>query len=180
MTLGDVMTVLMVSKSIRNDCVVDYVSICPSCGKSEQNNIRIPDDLQVNAKKDDKYDGIEKFTLPDSGDVVTCRLMTVADEKYIMERSADDRAKMADHVAHILLPITTIGDGTEEGKVESADEIVTWYNALSPKDADFLEKEQGRRYPQLETDIGHKCDGCGHVYEWSLDLNRDFFRAGER
>lgn len=177
MTLADAMTVVMVAKSIRSACIIDYVSTCPNCGRNEQNQITIPDELQMNAEKKPDYDGFETFTLPDSQDVVKVRLLTIADEKYILGRSEEDRQRMSDHIAHILLPVKEVGEG---GTVDNAEEIITWYNALSPRDAEFLEKEQARRYPQLETNLDHKCDGCGFRYQWSLELTRDFFRAGER
>jgi hypothetical protein len=113
--------------------------------------------------------------LPDSKDTVTVRPITVGDNMYIMDRTPEQREKMPDMLAVILLPIKTVGGGS----VDSTDEILEWYNALSPRDAEFLAKEQGRRHPQLDTTVQQKCEVCGHKYAYNLELNRDFFRAGE-
>jgi hypothetical protein len=176
MVMGDVWTILMVSKAIRTDCVVDYVAICSACGKPEKATIRIPDELQVQGKKAADYPGFEDILLPDSQDTVTFRPLTVGDNMYILERESDLRHKMSDMIAGILLPVLAVGGG----KVENVDEALQWYNALSPKDAEFLQKQQGRLHPQLDTEISHKCESCGSKFNYSLELNRDFFRVGER
>ena len=176
MTMGDVWTVLMVSKSIRTDCVVDYYVRCPRCERGEKATIRVPDELQILGKKAPDYAGVDDITLPDSKDVVTFRPMTVGDNMWIMERDAEKRQKLPDLIAGILLPIKAVGGGS----VDNTDEILNWYNALSPKDAEFLKTEQGKLHPQLDTAVQHKCDSCGEKFTYDLDLNRDFFRVGER
>jgi hypothetical protein len=176
MVMGDVWTILMVSKAIRTDCVISYKAVCPSCGKSDAAVIRVPDELQVQAKKAQDYPGVEDISLPDVGDIVTVRPLTVGDNMLILERDSEKRHQMSDNIAGILLPIKAVNGGV----VESVQEILQWYNALSPKDADYLEKEQGRRHPQLDTAIPHKCDACGNKFVFELELNRDFFRVGER
>lgn len=176
MITGDVWTILMVSKSIQSECVIDYVATCPFCGTETKESIKVPDDLAINSSKPLDYDGSETFTLPDSKDIVRMRWLTVKDEIHILERPDDVRADFPDHLAHLLLPIVEVGGGN----VESRQEIITWYNALSPKDAKAIEVEQKNRYPELKTDLPHLCNTCGKKFTYDLDLNRDFFRAGER
>jgi hypothetical protein len=166
----------MVSKSIRTDCVVEYYVRCPRCERGEKATIRVPDELQILGKKAPDYAGVDDITLPDSKDVVTFRPMTVGDNMWIMERDAEKRQKLPDLIAGILLPIKAVGGGS----VDNTDEILNWYDALSPKDAEFLKTEQGKLHPQLNTAVQHKCDSCGEKFTYDLDLNRDFFRVGER
>jgi hypothetical protein len=176
MVMGDVWTILMVSKAIRNDCVVEYTARCPNCERADQSAIRIPDELQIQGQKKSDFPGVEDITLPECKDAVTVRPLTVADNIYIMERTPAQRAKMSDMIAGILLTIKLVGGGA----VENADEVLEWYNALSPKDAEFLQKEQGRLHPQLDTKVQHKCENCSEKFSYDLELNRDFFRVGER
>jgi hypothetical protein len=176
MVMGDVWTILMVSKAICNDCVVEYIARCPHCERAEQASIRIPDELQIQGKKTAEYPGFENITLPESKDVVTIRPLIVGDNIYILERTPEQRTKMSDMIAGILLTVKAVGGGTVDG----VDEVLEWYNALSPKDAEFLQKEQGRLHPQLDTRVHHKCENCSEKFSYDLELNRDFFRAGER
>lgn len=176
MLMGDILTILMVSKSIRKNCVVEYTATCPKCSRAHAESITIPNDLPVNGKKAPDFKGLESMVLPDCQDAVVFRFLNVGDSLRIEERSADDRKVMSDHLAQILLPIASVGGGTPE----TTDEMLKWYNALSPNDADFLEKEQERRYPRLDTALPHVCDGCQNKFTYDLELNRDFFRAGER
>lgn len=174
--MGDMWTILMVAKSIRTDCVVEYRARCPHCENIEQATIKIPDELQVQGKKSPDYVGHEDIILPDSKDAVTVRPLTVGDNMYIMERTAEQRRIMPDMIAGILLPIKAVGGGT----VDSVEEVLAWYNALSPRDAEELKTAQGRTHPQLDTTVQHKCEVCDGTFTYDLELNRDFFRVGER
>lgn len=176
LTMGDVWTILMVAKAIRNGCVVEYYAKCPTCDRGENASIKVPDELQIVGKKAPDYQGTDEITLTECQDVVTVRPMTVADNIWIIERDADKRAKMPDLIAGILLPVKAVGGGA----VESVDEVLEWYNALSPKDAEQLKTDQGKLHPQLDTTVQHKCDSCGEKFTYDLELNRDFFRVGER
>jgi hypothetical protein len=174
--VSDAWTILMVSKSIRNNCVVEYTAVCPNCNTEHSESVRVPDELEVSAKKELDFSGTELITLPETKDAVKVKFLTIADEISISERSPELRNEMSDHLAHVLLPIIEIGGGA----VENRQEILTWYNALSPKDADYLDRQQGSLYPHLNTDLPHVCDSCGRKFIYSLDLNTDFFRTGER
>jgi len=176
MLMGDILLILMISKSIRKNCVIGYSATCPKCGHAHEEQITIPNELPINAKKDPDFKGLETMTLPEVKDEVVFRFLNVGEALNIEQRSADDRAILSDHLAQILLPVVTIGGGAPA----DVNEILSWYNALSPADAEYLEREQDRRYPRLNTSLPHVCDACQNNFTYELELTRDFFRAGER
>lgn len=173
MPIGDIMTVLMVSRSIRHDCVVEYTATCPHCQRKTIDKIAIPAELAKIGEKKPDYSGSEPLTLPDSQDVVVIRVMTVKDEILISERSPEDKKVMPDATALVLVPIITVGGG----KPDTIQELVTWYEALSPKDASALAKARANISPQLDPDIHIVCDGCQKEFTHTLDLQHDFFRG---
>jgi len=173
MPVGDIMTVLMVSRSIRNDCVIEYTSVCPNCQHKMVDKIAIPAELSKIGEKKADYPGYDEIILPDSKDVVRLRVLNVQDEMVIAERKEEDKKAMPDTEALILAPVLAVGGG----KPESITEITTWYRALSPKDATELSKQRAMIMPQLDSDIKILCDGCQQEYKHTLDLQRDFFRV---
>lgn len=175
MPIGDLLTILMVSRSILSDCVIDYTAVCPHCQRPHPDKVRIPDELVPVGKKNFDYKGTDTITLPDSQDVVEIRVLTVGDEIGISERSPEDKALVPDALATILFSVATVGGGRPETK----EEAITWYNALSPKDAEYLRKMRAQLTPQLDPDLAIKCDGegCGQNFTHTLALQKDFFRG---
>lgn len=172
--IGDVFTVLMASRAIEHSGVVKYTATCPSCGTSETADVRIPDELQPIAQKAQDYAGIDEILLPDSSDVVMVRPPQIRDELLIVQRDAEKRALVNDHIARILAPIVSINDGTPD----NTEEIVTWYAALSTRDSRYLEKREDELTPHLDQAMMHKCAKCNLVYRHPLTLNTEFFRSG--
>jgi hypothetical protein len=173
MPVGDILTILMVSRAILSDCVVSYNAVCPECQMNHADSVAIPDELVPVGKKGADFTGVDSVTLPDSNDVVELRVLTVGDEMAIAERSQDDRAVIPDSLATILFSIATVGGGRPDNK----EEAIAWYNALSPKDAERLRAKRIENTPQLDPDLTIKCDRCGHVFTYRLELQRDFFRG---
>jgi hypothetical protein len=173
MPVGDILTILMVARSILSDCVIQYTSVCPQCNRPNPGKVAIPDELVPIGKKALDFPGYDTVTLPDCKDEVAIRVLTVGEEVRIMERSKDDKALLPDGVATILFSVEAVGGGRPADK----EEALTWYNALSPKDANELRKKRAALTPQLDPDLTIKCDGCGHIFTHTLDLQRDFFRG---
>lgn len=173
MPVGDLLTILMVSRSILSDCVIEYTAVCPQCTRPHPDRIRVPDELTPIGKRSPDFSGVEKVVLPDCGDEVELRVLTVGDEMSISDRSQEDRDLLPDALASILFAVVTVGGGRPDNK----EEALTWYNALSPKDVEFLRKKRLELSPQLDADLQIKCDGCGHQFVHSLELQRDFFRG---
>jgi hypothetical protein len=123
-------------------------------------------------EKAEGYPGFDEIVMPDCQDVVRIRPLTVRDERKIGERDDASKALMTDHVMHILAPIVEINGG----KPDNWEQVLQWFNALSPMDAPFLEAQENLLYPHLETDLPHRCDRCQNEFTHSLDLSKDFFR----
>jgi hypothetical protein len=172
---GDVNTVLLVSRALRYDSVVEYECTCPNanCGNVTREEIKIPDELGRLGEKTSDYPGFDEITLPDCKDVVRLRLLAVRDEKSIMDRDLASKALMSDRVAHIVWPITSINGGSPD----TWEEVQRWYQALSPTDSESIEEQENLLYPHLNTAIPHVCDICRRKFKYSLDFNTEFFRA---
>ncbi len=172
--IGDVNTVLLVSRALRYNGSVEYECQCPGCKFISVETIKVPDELvRVGEKDPNSYPGWDEIVLPDCQDVVHVRPLQVKDEKKLAE---DELLKkiMTEHVAHILMPIVSINDGTPD----AWEQVLAWWNALSPKDAAFLESKENELYPHLDTNLPHICDRCGKKFLHQLDFSSDFFRSG--
>jgi hypothetical protein len=170
--IGDVNTVLLVSRSLRYSSRIEYEARCPSCSNREVHVVKVPDELGKVGEKPAGYPGYDEITLPESADIVYARPLSVRDERLVAERDETSRKMMTDHVMHILMPIMAINGGTPD----SLDQVLQWFDALSPQDAAYLESQQNQLYPHLDTDIPHRCDKCGTEFKHPLDFSQDFFR----
>lgn len=172
--IGDVNTVLLVARSLRYASRVEYEARCPACNNRELESIRVPDELGRIGEKTQDYPGFDEITLPDCQDVIRVRPLTVHDERVINQRDDVSKALMTDHIMHILIPIVSINDG----KPDSWEQALQWFNAISPQDAAYLEAQENQLYPHLDTDIPHRCDKCSTEFRHTLDFSQEFFRRG--
>jgi hypothetical protein len=171
--VGDVNTVLLVARAIRSNSVVEYEAQCPACNNLTEEEIAVPDELGRVGEKAPDYPGWDEIILPDVEDVVRIRPLQVKDEKIITSRDATLRQLVSDRVMHIILPVVSINGGSPDGW----EPLSRWYNAISPSDATFLEEQEIKLFPHLDTNIPHVCDRCGKHFKHSLDFNAEFFRS---
>jgi len=170
--LGDVNTVLLVSRALRYNSEVSYQSSCPSCKRQDTETIRVPDELvKINEKPND-YPGWDMVTLPDCKDVIKLRLLNVKDEKSILAREDTDRVKVPDRIARIIRSIMSVNDSVWD----EPSELVTYYDCLSPKDATYIEEAIEAKEPRLDTTVWHQCKGCGTKFKHELVIDQPFFR----
>lgn len=171
--VGDVNTVLLVSRALRYNSVIEYEAECPYCNFKSQESIRVPDELGRIGEKDADYTGFDEITLPDCEDVVRIRPLRVRDERNIADRDDASRAIMTDHVMRIMTGIAAINGG----EPSAWEEVLRWWGAISPRDAAFLESEQKRLSPLLDSDIPHVCDRCQKKFIHTIEFGKDFFRS---
>lgn len=177
--LGDVNTVLLVSRAIANENVIVYDAVCPYCRASTKERLKIPDQLVKVGEKSSDYAGYDDVTLPLSSDAVRIRPLTVADEKILINRTPEEQDKVSDRVAHILAPILAVSNdikALETCKVDNLVEVLRWYEALHPKDKAYLEDSEDTLYPHLDQKLDHRCDACNKPFQFVLQLDQDFFR----
>jgi len=172
--LGDVNAVLMVSRSIANQSFIEYLSICPKCSHEEMDKIQVPEELQVVAQKAADYKGFDTITLTDSQDVVDVRPLRIRDELQIAGRTPEQRQRINNHVAHLIAPVVSINN-TQPDRIE---ELLEWFESLSPHDAKQLEDFIEASTPHLSQDVPHKCSECGNLWAHRLVLDQEFFRSG--
>lgn len=171
--IGDVNTVLLVSRSIRYSSVIEYEAECPICRHRAFETITVPDELGRAGEKTPDYRGYDEIILPDCQDVVQIRPLCVRDERLLSERDEASRMLMTDHVMRILQPVVSINGG----KPDAWEEILRWFKAISPRDAAFLEQKEGELYPHLDVSLPHQCDRCGKQFKHDLDFSQEFFRS---
>ncbi len=173
---GDVTTVLLVARSLRNDGVLFYTSKCPSCGLTDDESITVPNDLQRVGEKDQDYPGFDKFTLPECEDEITTSPLLVGQEMDIADRSDEDKRNIPSAIAAVLYSIQTVGGSEPEDVVE----LFNWYQAISPSDVALLEDRINTLNPHLNQEIPHKCTKCDTGFSHTLSLDREFFRRRHR
>lgn len=170
---SEVMTVLLSARAMSaGQGAVNYHSTCPSCKHVNVESVTVPDDLEKIGEKAVGYPGYDDITLPDCKDVIRLRPLTVKDEKIILERPTEGRKEVSDRKLRVLMGIVTINDS----RADTLAEMVRYYDALSPLDAKFLEENETKLSPHLNTAIPHMCDECSHSYTHSLNFDTEFFR----
>jgi hypothetical protein len=170
----EVTTILLVSKALASDCIIQYTSVCPHCGNKTEEQIKVPDELEKIGEKSAGYPGYDLITLPIVKDVVAIRPLTVRDEKEIFNRPEHSKRLYSDIEIRTLLRVVHVN----ETKPDTLDELVTWYRALHATDAKFLERQGQLITPHLNTDIVHVCEdpACGREFKHTLTFDQDFFR----
>lgn len=171
--VGDVNTVLLVSRSLRYNSVIEYEAECPHCSFKSVEAIKVPEELGRIGEKTADYPGFDEIILKDCQDVIRIRPLRVRDERNIADRDETSRALMTDHVMRILTGIVAIN----EGEPSAWEEVLHWWNAISPRDCAFLEAEQKRLSPLLDSDIPHVCDRCRKKFTHTIEFGKDFFRS---
>lgn len=172
--LGDVNTVLMVSRSLASKAVIHYVTVCPKCSHESTEKVQVPDELKSIGQKVSGYPGTDLITLKECGDNVEIRPLRIRDELAISTRTIEERQRINNHVAHLIAPVVSVNGG----QPDRIDEILEWYSALPLTDAQQLEEAIDQLTPHLSQELLHKCDDCGHVYTHRLVMDQEFFRSG--
>jgi DNA-directed RNA polymerase subunit M/transcription elongation factor TFIIS len=172
--LGDVNAVLMTARSIANQNRIQYLTLCPKCGHEEVAEIQVPEELKPVAQKPTDYVGHDTVTLDESKEVVDVRPLRIRDEIMITGRSAQERERVSNHIAHIIAPVVTI-NSTQADRIE---ELMEWYESLPPHDSKQLEVFIEDSTPHLSQELPHKCEECGNLWAHRLVLDQEFFRSG--
>lgn len=171
--VGDATTILLVSRSLRHNCEIEFSPVCPHCEKTNKaEKVKIPDQLRKVGEKDVGWKGLDTITLPECKDEVTIRPLRVKDEKSIDLRSPEEQKAVATLTAHILLGITAVGGSSPD----NLRELVRWFRALPPSDQDFLNEQVDKLHPRLDNDIQFQCDFCQEIFTHTIDLSKPFFR----
>jgi hypothetical protein len=172
--VGDVSTVILIARAIRQNNVVAYIPRCPFCSSdNDEEVIKVPDDLEKMGEKSKDYPGFDEITLPVSKDVLNIRPLVVGDVRRLDGRNSMQKKQVADELASTLASIIDIGGG----KPDSLDELLVWHKALHPQDQTYLDKAVEALSPHLSTDIKHTCDTCGRDFTKTLPLrDKEFFR----
>jgi hypothetical protein len=169
---SEVNAVLLVSRAIQFDGLVEYESVCPYCKTTDRETIQIPHDLALIGEKKVGYPGYDDITLPDCKDVVRIRPLLVKDQKKIEDKLNEGLENFTERHLQIFLAIVSVNDGTPE----TIEEVKQWYDALSPADARYLEEQQVDLSPRLDNRIPHKCKQCARQFFHTLLFDQEFFR----
>ncbi len=174
---GEVDLIVMVSRSLIRNSIIEYNAVCPKCNFSVIEKLVIPDQLEKIGEKPIDYIGYDKVILTESQDEVSIRPITVDDVLAVSSRKTNPVYKqfnISESVAKMLRGIVAVGGGSPD----NTKEIITWYEALSPADKEQLIFDFNNIQPHLKQATNQQCDNCGHEYEHVLKLDEDFFRRG--
>lgn len=166
--------ILLVSRALAQDNTIVYTSVCPFCNAKEQEQVKVPDELEKVSEKLPGYAGFDLITLPECKDAVKVRPLLIKDERIVMSRPAIERAKISDSILRNLLRVVSINDSTPDNLAE----LKTWFEAIPPKDSRYLEEQARELSPHLNTLMVHVCANpmCGREFKHNLTFDQDFFR----
>lgn len=170
---SEINTVLLLSRAIQFDGIIEYESSCPFCKATDREKIQVPHELEPIAEKAANYPGYDDITLPDCKDVVRIRPLLVKDHKKIEDRlETEGWQDYTQRHLEIYLPIVAVNGGTPD----NMDEVANYYQALSPNDARFLEEQESALSPRLDNRIPHQCKKCSKTFFHTLMFDQEFFR----
>jgi len=175
---SDQFYLLMASRSMSFGEDYSFTTTCPSCGKPEKHTYALPDGLPINRLPDDFEEPYE-FKLPDCGDTVGIRLLTINDEtvvdNYAKQRKLNHeepgdpgyKYRLARHIVHV--------NGEEPENMEDAVAYVTSLDGRDP--AEFRQKIESAT-PGVRPLLKIQCPqgNCGTVYEAAFRVTAEFFR----
>jgi len=151
---------------------------CPKCGNINDTSIDI-DKLTINTLDEKFHEPFEIGPLPISGDVITCRLLSI--REYI---DLDQEAKSLARSRH--LPIDDVKFNLEyqrrivaiNGQSFFPAQVDEYVNSLNMKDMRFFDC----RYDEIQNSFGIdptvecKCEVCKKAFEVVLPMTEEFFR----
>lgn len=174
MIAAETPAILLASRAFgaSNTGQVEYQTKCPGCGAAEKSTIHIPDELGILGEKPEDYPGYDTIVLPSCQDRVDIRPLKLGDEKLIFDQK-NQGSKYTESLLKTMLAVVSVNSS----QADNLDEMARWCEALAPEDIDFLEKEQMRITPRLNTAIDHVCDSCGREFVHTLVFQMEFFRA---
>jgi hypothetical protein len=166
--------VLLMARAISQNDTITYTSSCPFCGTQDKEVIGVPDELERVSEKAADYPGFDVITLPVCKDVVAVRPLLIRDERIILERPTEERAKVPDTNLRNILRVVTVNDTT----ADSLGELNMWLMALPPVDSRFFEEKSRELSPHLNNVIPHVCgnEACKRPFKHTLTFDQDFFR----
>ena len=170
----EVNSVLLVSRALAADNIINYQSRCPICGTKRQEKIRVPDELEKVAEKTAAYPGFDEITLPVCKDIVCITPLLVRHERLLAARPPEEKMKVNDVELRHMLHVVTI-NATRPDTVE---ELTVWYRALHPSDMRYLAEQEKELSPHLNTLLPHRCENaqCRMEFSHMLTFDQDFFR----
>lgn len=175
--IGDATTISLVARSLRKSGQMVYTSRCPSCDRTEEEHIRLPDDLRLKNSPDGGYSETYEIILPKIEDHVKLSYISLDTVDKARDRTESIfNNKIGIDLNTILYTIVEIGDGKDYGKPENFDEICTWFNALPVSDQTFLEESANKSQPSYVPEIEHLCSNCGTTFYHTIRLDEQFFR----
>ena len=174
---SEAVLILMVSRRILHKDAVQFGTVCPHCGNQQTESVKIPDELGKIGEKPEGYPGWDEITLDTSKDTVRMKPYRIGDMRRLVEMAKEPvfrTIQVSDSVIQVTQSIIDIGGG----KPDSAHEILNWFLALHPGDAEQLLHFYDSIQPSLDTSVVVECEDnrCGKTFDYKLQLDADFFR----
>lgn len=171
--MTEVMLIAMVSRSILRENKLDLQLVCPACNHEWSEPLQVPEQLGVLGEKGDGFvPGSDKTILPVSLDEVATKPLLVS--SYKAAAGYAKKTQISERLAVIIASIVSVGGG----EPDSAQEVLSYINALHPKDLAELEKGIHDNNPQLDPNLAVSCPACGHQFHKAINFDAEFFRSG--
>lgn len=151
---------------------------CPHCGKKINLTINL-DELEVNEATEDSSTIFELPPLPNSGDVLECKVLTASDTIEIDKEAEKILNKYPDYVGDpkyildFVYKIVSInGEKLPTFKVQN------YVESLTARDSAFISSKYNKYVNGIGMNIlvSKDCTECGEGIEFGLPMTSEFFR----
>lgn len=151
---------------------------CPYCGHTHKTEINL-DELIVRNVPDDFKPVIDIGPLPNSGDVLEVKILTMGDIRYVEEEAKRVIAKFPDYKgdpADVLMYTTRIL--TVNGEKLPFTQLRSYVETMTAGDSIYFDqvyKDAIGNYG-VDTNLSFTCNKCGQAFTRFMPLNAEFFR----
>jgi len=151
---------------------------CSHCDKAVRVGVNL-DDLAVNQVPDDFVEPFEIGPLPKSGDIITCKILTMNENINMEKESKKILAKYKDYVGDpsFVLSYKYIIDKVNGESIPDYKKqvYVEDMNAMDLRYLDSIYDEMVNNFG-LDTVIDTECPTCGIDLHFSMPITEEFFR----
>lgn len=170
--VSDQIALLFFIRSLTYGSEYNTNHICDACGEKMVQSVDLSKDLPIKYLDDDAKEVEDGFELS-NGKVYGLRRMTVEDQKDILEhrKKKINQNKVDDSLTYRLAKSIVSVDGKEVNLLEALAEF-----PMSAKDSTGLTQALDDIDCGIKIELESKCKSCGHLNEFTLNLDQEFFR----
>lgn len=159
---------------------------CDNCDNTELINSDLSQIEVAYAEDIEGFAAETTITLPSSGDLVTVKLPTLEDEKFVAtymngrKKKGESFSSQLDSTYIRLAQLITNSTGMAGENVKSTVGKITYVESMQLNDLNFLVEAVSERDCGIRGNVSHICSSCGWDNELKVSITEEFFRSNTR